>query len=91
MEYSGKLYGKIANKYISVDKTAEDFDQIQVKLALLEKKINEEEEHLKSLRQTMLNDYLETGDPILKEFISGCTGQINTAILFISTLKSIIK
>jgi len=28
MEYNGKLYGKIGNKYFDTDKTSEDYDNL---------------------------------------------------------------
>lgn len=35
MQYKGKLYGKVGKKYFDLDKTADDFDDMEKELAYL--------------------------------------------------------
>jgi cell division protein FtsB len=36
MEYNGKLYGKVGNKYFDTSKTSEDFDKLEKEKAELQ-------------------------------------------------------
>lgn len=39
MEYTGKLYGKIGNKYFDTSKTSEDFDKLEKEVKELQDEI----------------------------------------------------
>jgi len=41
MDYKGKLYGRICNKYFDTGKTANDYDALEKKVVELENKINQ--------------------------------------------------
>jgi peptidoglycan hydrolase CwlO-like protein len=39
MEYNGKLYGKVGNKYFDTSKTSEDFDKLEKEVKELQNEI----------------------------------------------------
>lgn len=41
MEYIGKLFGKIGNKYFDTGTTSEDYDKLKERIGELETKLNE--------------------------------------------------
>lgn len=55
MNYSGKLYGRIANKYFDTGKTSDDWDNLERKIAKLEKEkqTNSESE----FKQSFIKDW----------------------------------
>ena len=65
MEYKGKLYGKIGNKYFDTSHTAEDWDKLTDRVKELEQKLqvsNTDLLHNVSQRSELLIDYMKWFD-----------------------------
>lgn len=55
MEYHGKLYGKIGNKYFDTAKTSEDFDKLESQNKQLQKELDEANWFISNLQNNIKN------------------------------------
>jgi len=63
MEYSGKLFGKVGNKYFPLESTTEDFECLQKNIGQLESKLKIAEKALNEIVKFDEDLEDEYGDP----------------------------
>lgn len=74
MQYKGKLYGKLGNKYFYLEKTANDYDNLEEQTKALTEQLAAKEKELsevKSLADSLYSDlkYCIDCDYISKEIV----------------------
>ena len=59
MEYKGKLYGKVANKYFPLESTTEEWDNLEKKIKHLEMQVKSLQQETSSLAAARSKEILQ--------------------------------